>query len=210
MQGKDTKISTFHQLFLPLLSEQFQEQLINLEVDKYVKKLTTTQLIELLAHAQIEQQPGLRDISNAFNNEEFSKVLGVDSFSASQISRRLRDLPTKAVELCFQDIQLQFAKEVGFHTVEQWLGRLRLIDSSTISLCLSRYPWADFRKTKAGIKLHLRLKFWGNDVIPDRTVITPAKPADKTQMDNLVVEEEDALNVIDRGYVDYAKFDRLL
>ncbi|MDN5302931.1 MAG: hypothetical protein PWQ60_2445, partial [Thermoanaerobacteraceae bacterium] len=37
--------------------------------------------------------------------------------------------------------------------------------------------------------------------------ITPARPSDKTQMDTLVVEDKDALNVFDRGYVDYKKFD---
>ena len=39
-------------------------------------------------------------------------------------------------------------------------------------------------------------------------MITPARPADKTQMDALVVEEEDSLNVFDRAYVDYKKFDQ--
>lgn len=67
--------------------------------------------------------------------------------------------------------------------------------------------WATFRKTKAGIKLHLRLKFFKNNVLPDEAVITPAKPADKTQMDALVVEEKDAINVFDRGHLDYEKFD---
>jgi hypothetical protein len=43
--------------------------------------------------------------------------------------------------------------------------------------------WATFRKTKAGIKLHLRLKFFKNNVLPDEAVITPTKPADKAQMD---------------------------
>lgn len=51
------------------------------------------------------------------------------------------------------------------------------------SLCLSRYPWADFRKTKAGIKLHLRLNFHDGKVLPDEAVVTPAKQADKSQME---------------------------
>lgn len=103
---------------------------------------------------------------------------------------------------------LQAAKEIGFNTLKQCFGRLYLIDSTTISHCLSQYPWVYFRKTKAGIKVHLRLKFHDKEVLPDKAVITPAKPADKTQMDTLVVEEEkDALNVFDRGYVDYKKFD---
>lgn len=87
------------------------------------------------------------------------------------------------------------------------LNRLYLIDSSTISMCLSLYRWAKFRKTKSGVKLHLRLVLCDQEIYPDKAIITPAKPADKTQMDNLVVVEKDALNVFDRGYLDYKKFD---
>ncbi|WAH37706.1 transposase [Alicyclobacillus dauci] len=57
------------------------------------------------------------------------------------------------------------------------------------------------------MKLHLRLVFLDHQVAPDKVILTPAKPADKTQMDALVVVEPDALNVFDRGYVDYRKFD---
>ncbi len=44
-------------------------------------------------------------------------------------------------------------------------------------------------------------------VLPDEIVITPAKPADRTQMDALVAEDPNAINVFDRGYIDYSKFD---
>ena len=98
--------------------------------------------------------------------------------------------------------------EIGVDTVSRELGRLRLIDSTTISLCLTQFPWAKFRKTKGGIKVHLGLRFFEHGVLPDVAVITPAKPADKTQMDALVIEEKDALNVFDRGYIDYKKFDQ--
>ena len=52
----------------------------------------------------------------------------------------------------------------------------------------------------------MRLKFH-DEVLPDDAVIKPARPSDKTQMDNLVVEDKNALNVFDRAYVDYKKFD---
>jgi hypothetical protein len=207
MQDKDTTKSTFIQLFEPILNKQFFQRLKDLNADKYVKKLKTTQLIELIAHAQIEQQRGLRDIGNSLNNDELSKAVNLDSISASQVSRRLRDLPTEATQELFKTINLEIGKKIGFEKIQNELGRINLIDSSTISMCLSRYPWAEFRKTKSGVKLHLRLRFIENGVIPDKAIVTPARPADKTQMDNLVVEEKDALNVFDRGYVDYKKFD---
>jgi len=175
--------------------------------DRYIKKMTTLQLIELLACAQLEQHPGLRDISAMLNNQEFSRVLSLDYISHSQISRRLRDLSITDTELIFHGMVMQIINKIGSVNTSKLLGRLCLIDSSTVTLCLSRYPWAVFRKSKGGIKLHLMLRFCDEVNIPERTIITPAKLADKTQMDNLVVEDQDAINVFDRGYVDYDKFD---
>ncbi|HOV80444.1 MAG TPA: IS4 family transposase [Bacillota bacterium] len=208
MQDKDTTKSTFIQLFEPILSEKIFVPLKNLEADKYVKKLRTTQLLELIALAQLEQQRGLRDIGNSLNNEELSKAINLKSISASQISRRLKNLSSQAIQALFKAVSFDAGKKMGFDAVRKALGRINLIDSSTISLCFTQYPWAEFRETKSGVKLHLRLKFHENGVIPDEAVITPAKPVDKTQMEALVVEEIDALNVFDRGYVDYKMFDR--
>jgi len=132
----------------------------------------------------------------------------LDDISFSQISRRLADLPTEALQLLFKGLSLEIAKEIGVNALNKELDRICLIDSSTISLCLSQYNWAIFRSTKSGIKVHLRLRFFESGVLPEHVVITPAKPADKTQMDALVVCEEGALNVFDRAYVDYEKFDR--
>lgn len=207
MQDKDTTKSTFIQLFKPILSKNFFQRLKELNADKYVKKLKTTQLIGLMSLAQIDQQRGLRDISNSLNNDELSKAINLESISASQVSRRLRNLPTAATQELFKFLNLEVGKKIGFDKIRNVLGKINLIDSSTISMCLSRYTWAEFRKTKSGVKLHLRLRFSENGVIPAKAIVTPARPADKTQMDNLVVEEKDALNVFDRAYVDYKKFD---
>lgn len=207
MQDKDTTKSTFFQLLKPVCNKNSFEQIDGLMVDKYSKKLSTEQLIILIIYAQLEQYGGLRDISNSLNENQFSQAINLDSFSASQISRRLRDLPLEVVQLLFKKCIIEIGKEIGFASITRQLGRIYLIDSSTISLCLSHYQWADFRNTKGGIKLHQRLKFCEEGVIPDKAIITPAKPADKTQMDELVVIDKDALNVFDRGYVDYKKFD---
>lgn len=207
MQDKDTTKSTFYQLFLPISTFIKQQQSKDLLTDHYVKKMTTFQLIKLLACAQLEQQPGLRDISAMLDNQEFSRVLNLDSISHSQISRRLRNLSIKDTEQLFHGMVRQISKEIGSANTSKLLGPLYLIDSSTITLCLSRYRWAVFRESKSGVKLHLRLKFCDEVSIPERAIVTPAKPSDKTQMDNLVVEDPKAINVFDRGYVDYDKFD---
>ncbi|MGG1658710.1 transposase [Brevibacillus sp. NRS-1366] len=84
---------------------------------------------------------------------------------------------------------------------------IKIIDSTTIGLCLQKYKWATFRKTKAGIKIHLRLVFASQeDVYPEKITLTGAKSNDRTQMESLI-DEMGAMYVFDRGYVDYGKFD---
>lgn len=207
MQCKDIKNSTFNLVFKPIFNEKFLTALDTMDADKYVKKLKTTQMLELLIIAQLEQYRGLRDISNSLKNDELSKHISLESISAAQLSRRLRELPLEAVETLFKTVYQESLVKLGVNKATQNLGGIHLIDSTTISLCLSRYPWACFRKTKGGVKLHLRLKFVEGEILPDKSIITKAKSNDRTQMDNLVVEEKDAINIMDRGYVDYKKFD---
>jgi hypothetical protein len=208
MQGKDTINSTFFLLFEPIFNEDFIQYLNDIEVDKYTKKLKTIQLIELMANAQLKQQRGLRDISNSCNNDEFSQEIQLESISASQLSRRLRATDPEVIQELFKRVIAQAGAKFRFSNLEQETGKFYIIDSSTISLCLSKYPWAEFRKTKSGVKLHLRLQFFNGTVLPDHAVITSAKKADKTQMEDLVVDEENALYVFDRGYLYYKKFDQ--
>jgi len=76
------------------------------------------------------------------------------------------------------------------------------LDSSTIDLCLSLFPWARFRKTKAGIKLHTLLDLRGS--IPSFIAITEAKLHDVNILDTLV-PEPGAIYVMDRGYLDFER-----
>ena len=208
MQGKNTTKSTFMQLFQPIFSKEIWTK-IHQEVpnlDRRAKKLKTNQLSLLISNAQLQEFKALRKISASVQSNDFSRTLGLESISHSQISRRLRTLPVRVSELLFKSLLNNVAQKKGFGLIQQRLGNLFMIDASTISLCLSKYPWAVFRKTKAGIKMHLRLSFDGM-AVPDAVIITPAKTADKKKLDELIVNDSDALNIFDRGYVDYKLFD---
>lgn len=170
MQGKDTTNSTFNQLFEPIFSQKFHQLLQKLEVDKYVKKLTAIKFIILMVFAQLEQLRSLREISNNLCNREFSKAIKLDSISFSQLSRKLRSMMPETVQTLFQDLVRQVGFQTGFKPIRQELGNLYLIDSSIISLCITRYRWASFRKTKGGIKIHLRLRLFEKGVLLDARV----------------------------------------
>jgi len=77
------------------------------------------------------------------------------------------------------------------------------LDATTIDLCLSVFPWAPFRSTKAAVKLHTLLDLRGN--IPSFIFISDGKLHDVNILDQLV-PEPGAIYVMDRGYID---FDRL-
>ena len=76
------------------------------------------------------------------------------------------------------------------------------LDATTIDLCLSLFPWAKFRTTKGGIKMHTLLDLRGP--IPSFVEITPAKVHEVNILDTLILEAG-SFYVMDRGYIDFEK-----
>ena len=83
---------------------------------------------------------------------------------------------------------------------------LYALDSTTIDLCLSFFPWARFRKHKAAVKMHTLLDLHGN--IPTFISITDGKVHDVKILDE-IVPEAGAFYVMDRGYVDFERLSGL-
>ncbi len=80
-------------------------------------------------------------------------------------------------------------------------------DASIISLCLSVFPWAHFRETKGGIKLHTQLDLHGN--IPVFIDLSEATQADVVALDNLILEAG-SIYILDRGYIDFKRLYRFV
>ena len=79
---------------------------------------------------------------------------------------------------------------------------LYALDSTTIDLCLSLFPWAKFRKHKAAVKMHTLLDLHGN--IPTFIRITDGKVHDVNILDE-ILPETGAFYVMDRGYIDFER-----
>ena len=79
---------------------------------------------------------------------------------------------------------------------------LYALDSTTIDLCLSLFPWARFRKHKAAVKMHMLLDLHGN--IPTFIRVTEGKLHDVNILDELL-PEAGAFYVMDRGYIDFER-----
>ena len=76
------------------------------------------------------------------------------------------------------------------------------LDSTTIDLCLSLFPWARFRRHKGAVKLHTLIDLRGN--IPCFIRITHGKTADVTVLDHLPIEPG-AFYMMDKGYIDFGR-----
>jgi hypothetical protein len=112
---------------------------------------------------------------------------------------------------CYEELgRVLIAKARRLHASEQASSELDelvyALDSTTIDLCLSLFPWADFRSTKAAVKLHTLMDLRGS--IPVFIRITPGKVHDVNVLDE-IIPEPGAIYVMDRGYVDFGRLYRL-
>ena len=82
-------------------------------------------------------------------------------------------------------------------------NKLLSLDSTTIDLCLSLFPWADFRQTKGAVKLHMLLDHDG--YLPDFAVITDGKTSDVTTA-RYFTFPTGSIVAVDRGYYDFKLF----
>ena len=102
----------------------------------------------------------------------------------------------------------------GFVSNKDWVpartrfrfkNKLLSLDSTTISLCLTMFPWAKFRRAKGGVKAHVLLDH--DDYLPAYVLLTEAKRSDVKLADSFRLNPG-SIVAIDRGYIDYALFAR--
>ncbi len=200
--------TVFKEYIHPLDSKVIQKMIDHAQIDKYVKKLDTFTFIKLFLYAQLQGLPNLECISQHVKGKKgVQRLVGLKSIHKSSLSRKHRDIPFEFTEVILHHLVQKLHQIYGPKKAEKMLGKIHLIDSSTISMCLSQYKWANFRETKAGVKMHTSIVFCDGEVYPEKMIITPARPADETQMGALIVLDEDVLHIFDRGYFNFKKFD---
>ena len=159
-----------------------------------------------MAFAQLTSRESLRDIECCLLRalEERLYHAGIrgnvsrSTLADANESRDWRIYADFAQQLIHEARTLYLREDFGLQLTET----VYALDSSTIDLCLSLFPWARFRTTKAGIKLHTLLDLRGS--IPAFIMITEAKLHDVNILDSLV-PEPGAIYVMDRGYLDFAR-----
>jgi len=116
--------------------------------------------------------------------------------------------PAALFEDLFFTALARFREQQGLGTRKhkfRFKNKLLSLDSTTISLCLTMFPWAKFRRAKGGVKAHVLLDH--DDYLPAYVLLTEAKRSDVKLADSFRLNPG-SIVAIDRGYMDYALFGR--
>lgn len=172
--------------------------------DQETKKFTALRQLNTLMYANLKQKVCLRDITTDIESDEnLQKHTGTISFS--QLSRKNSERDPQVFQMIFYAVLAKLNKHHGIRVIPGSWGILKALDATTMDLCLSLFPWAKFRKTKAAIKMHTLLDISGG--YPEEIQITEGILHEKNTMSTFLTVPG-ITYLIDRGYVDYLEYDR--
>lgn len=191
------------QHLLPL--SEFQSFVGQHQADKYVKRLTCRNQLSILLYAQATEKVSLRDIQTSLTIRDSSWYhLGLETAARSTLAKANEKRPFQIYESLFYKMLEKCGTLTCGTASFSFHNDMRAIDSTTIDLCLSVFPWARFRTEKGAIKLHT--SFGIRSQIPDLIEITDGKVGDITAAKGFDLSRyaKGTIFVIDRGYTDYA------
>jgi hypothetical protein len=164
-----------------------------------------SQFVHLL-HAQLAGCKSLRDGimgMNAASNRLYH--LGVKPVARSTFADANNERPYAFFEALFGELFKRCAPKAPGHNFS-FKNKLFSLDASVVDLCLTLFPWAKFRTTKSGIKLHTLLDHDG--YLPAVVTVTEAK-CHEVNVAKLLRLPKGSIVVFDRGYIDHAWFRQL-
>jgi Domain of unknown function (DUF4372)/Transposase DDE domain len=179
------------------------------EGNRAVRTLSCTAQYQVMAFAQITYRESLRDIEACLSAQSaklyhmgFRGPVRRSTLSDANEARHWRIYAEFAQRLIAQARRLYAGDSLDVELT----STVYALDSTTIDLCLSVFPWAHFRSTKAAVKLHTLLDLHGS--IPSFIHISDGKLHDVHALD-MLLPEPGAIYVMDRGYVDFARLHAL-
>ena len=173
--------------------------------DHSVQSFPCTEQYRAMAFAQLTYRESLRDIEACLSAQP-AKLPHMGFRGQIRRSTLADASETRDWRIYAEFAQRLIAQARRLYIGESLLGDLDntvyALDSTTIDLCLSLFPWAHFRTTKAAVKMHTLLDLRGN--IPSFIHISDGKLHDVHALD-MIVPEAGAIYVMDRAYVDFAR-----
>lgn len=183
-------------------------------VDRYdaesrVRHFGCRQQFICMAFAQLTWREGLRDIAECLNAR--AGTLYHLGFSGPVAKSTLADANEQRDWRLWEDLAKTLMRKARPLYAGEDLGldidnTIYALDSTTVDLSLTLFPWASFRKTKAGIKMHTQIDLRGP--IPTCVFVSAARQHDVCWLDDLCFEAG-AFYVMDRGYMDFRRLHRI-
>ena len=177
--------------------------------DHSVQTFPCTEQYRAMAFAQLTYRESLRDVEACLSAQPaklwhmgFRGPVRRSTLADANQARDWRIYAEFAQRLIVQARRLYVSESL----LADLSNTVYALDSTTIDLCLSLFPWAHFRPTKAAVKMHTLLDLRGN--IPSFIHISDGKLHDVHALD-MLMPEAGAIYVMDRGYVDFARLYRL-
>jgi hypothetical protein len=197
--------SLFSQLIALFSRHQFYSLVAKHKAERYAKGFNSWDQFVAMLFCQLAQAKSLREICG-----------GLACCIGKLRHVGMKEAPKKST-LCYANAQRpwQMYKDLFYQTLAtcrtaapgkhkfRFKNKLLSLDSTTISLCLSLFPWAKFRRTKGAVKLHLLLDHDG--YLPTYAYISNGKKHDVT-IARIVPLAPGSIVAMDRGYNDYKLF----
>lgn len=202
--------SLFNQLLQHFPRTEFAALVKKHSAERAAKGFTCwTQFVSML-FCQLGRADSLREICNGLASCQGRLIhLGIqEAPRRSTLSYANEHRPAALFEDLFWTALARFRDQQalgGKRHKFRFKNKLLSLDSTTISLCLSLFPWAKFRRAKGGVKAHVLLDH--DDYLPAYVLISEASRSDVKLADSFVLNPG-SIVAIDRGYTDFALFGR--
>ena len=201
--------TVFSQLIDGLPKYEFDQCVRRYRGNFRVRSLPTYEQFLVMAFAQLTYRESLRDIETCLS--AVGSKLYHSGIRQAPARSTLADAGEKRDWRIFADFAQHLIAQASVLYADEPFGvelthAAYALDSTTIDLCLSLFPWAKFRRTKAAIKLHTLLALRGN--YPTVVIVTTGRVHDVNILDQLAFEPG-SFYIFDRGYLDFARLHRL-
>ena len=197
--------TVFSQLMQQLPWRRFQTFVDRYQGDYKVKTFRCTEHFRVMAFAQLTYRESLRDIEACLRAMEPKLYhMGIhSSVSRNNLSNanENRDwrIYAEFAQILIQDARELYANDSTFPDLD---ATVYALDSTTIDLCMTLFPWAHFRRAKSAVKMHTLLNLCGN--IPEFILISKGNMHDVNVLDH-IVPSPGAYYVMDRAYLDFER-----
>ena len=197
-------LTLFSQIVSKFDRYQFKQLVKKEHSDKFNKGMDSWTHFISMIFCQFSKSNSLRDIANGLRSATGNlNHLGIKRApSKSSLSYQNKHRDWKLFQSFYFRILDKLSKEAGFKQIKFKIkSKIYLLDSSTISLCLSLFDWAKYRTAKGAIKLHTLLDYDGN--LPAYINVTDGKTGDNRGAEDIPMVKNSVI-VADRYYFDTA------